>query len=198
MLSVFVQVQRTGSPLSFCSSTGKNMPSSGTSPRRKFKMMILNMNWCEINCVGNVVTVLCLQDGSAAHPDLSGILSVCQWHPIHRHWHADTSVRPPQGQNHLRHLDHIPIGPISASLAVNQHMNSPGPKLASMLTCSLSLCFIVVIQREHQSSVLFCLQSWLSSCLWFIGFMLLYIIHVQLVDLWPLWEQTGQWDVWFV
>lgn len=41
------------------------------------------------------------QDGSAAHPDLSGVLSVCQRHPIHRHRHADASVGPPQGQQHL-------------------------------------------------------------------------------------------------
>lgn len=44
-----------------------------------------------------------LQDGSAADPDLSGILSVCQRHPIHCHWHADTSVRPPQGQKAQQH-----------------------------------------------------------------------------------------------
>lgn len=44
---------------------------------------------------------LLLQDGSAADPDLSGILSVCQRHPIHLHRHADASVGPPQGQNRL-------------------------------------------------------------------------------------------------
>lgn len=51
------------------------------------------------------IRFLSLQDGSAADPDLSGILSVCQRHPIHRHRHADASIGPPQGQNHLKHSD---------------------------------------------------------------------------------------------
>lgn len=38
------------------------------------------------------------QDGPAAHPDLPGVLSVRQRHPIHRHRHADAPVGPAEGQ----------------------------------------------------------------------------------------------------
>lgn len=40
-----------------------------------------------------------VQNRSAADPDLSGILSVCERHPIHHHRYADPSVWPIEGES---------------------------------------------------------------------------------------------------
>lgn len=114
--SLASQVRRTGSLQSSCWSTVRSTPWLGTCPPEPA---------AQLTRISRSHAFLLPQDGPAAHPDLSGILPVCQRHPVHRHRHADAPVGPTEGQRRLSRHWLLLWGPHpEAALVFLQHFNS--------------------------------------------------------------------------